>query len=108
MREWADKGELLEKVAQALRDAENTAPRQSNAHLEGAKLIAALYAIDQFWADRGQSAYETGSGAAQAAGPVEEQAASGGGVPASTAAPPASPPSDDPPEPRHHPRGRQR
>jgi hypothetical protein len=45
MREWLDKKDVVDKVAQAWRDAYATAPRDTNEHLEAAKFLAMLSAV---------------------------------------------------------------
>jgi outer membrane biosynthesis protein TonB len=48
MKEWLDKIDLLDKVAQARRDANETSPRTSNHHVEAAMFLAMLKAVDDF------------------------------------------------------------
>ena len=65
MSEWTEtsKAALLERVANAIRAAYNTAPRTSNEHIQAAQMIAALTAIDEFYGEQ------------QAAPPAEPTAA---------------------------------
>jgi hypothetical protein len=51
MKDWLDKVELLDSVAQARRDAYTTAPRTSNDHLEAAYFLAMLAAVDRHYGD---------------------------------------------------------
>ena len=53
MSEWTEtsKAALLERVANAIRAAYNTAPRTSNEHIQAAQMIAALTAIDEFYGE---------------------------------------------------------
>ncbi|HWS65706.1 MAG TPA: hypothetical protein VN325_23350 [Steroidobacteraceae bacterium] len=45
MKQWAGKEALVDRVAQAWRDAYATAPRSSNEHLEAGKFLAMLNAV---------------------------------------------------------------
>ena len=56
MSEWTEtsKAALLERVANAIRAAYNTAPRTSNEHIQAAQMIAALTAIDEFYGEQQQ------------------------------------------------------
>jgi hypothetical protein len=45
MKDWSNSKELVDKVAQAWRDAYATGPRDSNEHLEASKFLAMLNAV---------------------------------------------------------------
>ena len=70
MKEWHDKGHLIDKLAEARKDARDTAPRSGgNDALEAAMLLGMLYALDKIHQEEDTSAAtpsETSTAAASA------------------------------------------
>jgi len=68
MKEWHDKGHLIDKLAEARKDARDTAPRSGgNDALEAAMLLGMLYALDKIHQEEDTSADNPSEAPAEAA-----------------------------------------
>ena len=104
MKEWHDKGHLIDKLAEARKDARDTAPRSGgNDALEAAMLLGMLYALDKIHQEEDTSA-DTPSEAPAEAAPADQAEA----TPETPPAEETGPVTEADPEEDHPHKGRRR
>jgi hypothetical protein len=110
MKDWHDKGHLIDKLAEARKDARDTAPRSGgNDALEAAMLLGMLYALDKIHQEEDTSAATPSeapaANAPEAAAPAADQTEAPTEAPAEETPGPVT---EEEPEDDHPHRGRRK